>query len=193
MSDAAQMFQPLAAEEVAAAAEVGAGADKVKPRPIVPVPEDAPDMNYWHPEHGKPSKEWPYHDAGGQVVGYVLRWDFTGNDGKPDKEIRPVCYCELDDGRRAWRAAGMPTPRPFYRLPDVLARRDARVLVVEGEKAADAAAKLFPDLVATTPPHGALSPHKADWTPLKGRHVAVWPDNDKAGAEYARRQRRGIE
>ena len=45
MTDAAQMFQPLAAEEVAAAAlaagEVAAGADKVKPRPIVPMPEDA--------------------------------------------------------------------------------------------------------------------------------------------------------
>ena len=211
------MFQPLAVEEVAAAAGVGAGADKVKPRPIVPVPEDAPDMNYWHREHGEPSRAWPYHDAGGQVVGYVLRWDFTGNDGTSDKDIRPVCYCDLGNGQRAWRPAGMPAPRPLYRLPDVLSRPDARVLVVEGEKAADAAARLFeglyitedslvktknsvkttenavtdsnsgmvPELVATTPPHGALAPHKADWTPLKGRHVVVWPDHDKSGAEYA--------
>ena len=154
MTDTARMFQPLLAEEVTAG-EVSTGTDKVKPRPIVPVPEDAPPMQYQHPKRGAPSKAWPYHDAGGQVVGYVLRWDFTGNDGKPDKAILPVCYCDLGHGKRAWRSVGMPAPRPLYRLPDVLARRDARVLVVEGEKAADAATKLFPELVATTPPHGS--------------------------------------
>ena len=183
MTDAAQMYQPLSAEEVAAV-EVAGRAVEGKPTPIVPVPEDAPDMNYWHPEHGEPSRAWPYHDAGGQVVGYILRWDFTGNDGKPDKAILPVCYCNLGNSRRAWRSVGMRAPRPLYQLPDVLARRDARVLVVEGEKAADAATKLFPEFVATTPPHGALSPHKADWTTLKGRHVVVWPDNDEAGVKY---------
>ena len=57
--------------------------------------------------------------------------------------------------------------------------------VVEGEKSADSAAKLFPELVATTPPHGSKSPHKADWSPLKGRHVVVWPDNDEPGSKYA--------
>jgi uncharacterized protein (DUF927 family) len=70
-------------------------------------------------------------------------------------------------------------------LPQILARSDAQLLLVEGEKVADATAKLFPELVATTPPHGAQSPHKADWTPLEGRQVIVWPDNDEAGAKYA--------
>ena len=40
-------------------------------------------------------------------------------------------------GAEGWRWAGMPEPRPLYRLPEVL--RADRVLVVEGEKAADAA------------------------------------------------------
>ncbi len=114
MTDAAQMYQPLSAEEVAAD-EVAGRAVEVKPRPIVPVPEDAPRMQYRHREHGEPSRAWPYHDAGGQVVGYVLRWDFTGKGGKPDKEIRPVCYCDLGDGRRAWRSVGMPVPRQARR------------------------------------------------------------------------------
>ena len=205
------MFQPLSPEETVAAEAVTerAAQDQTKPVPIVPVPEDAPPMQYRHPEHGAPSKVWPYHDSDGRLVGYVLRWDFTNSDGEPDKDIRPVCYCDIGGGRRAWRPVGMPLPRPLLRLPDVLARRDARVLVCEGEKAADAAAKLFeglyltektsvknsvtdstsgmvPDLVATTPPHGALSPHKADWTPLKDRHVVVWPDNDEAGGRVCR-------
>ena len=150
MTYAAQMFQPLAAEEGAAAAEVGAGADKVKQRPIVPVPEDAPDMNYWHRKHGKPSASWPYHDGQGQIVGYVCRWDFTDGEGRRQKEIRPVCYCDIGNSRRAWRSVGMPAPRPLYRLPDVLARSSSRVLVLEGEKAADAAAKLFEGPFQTT-------------------------------------------
>ena len=209
MTDAAQMSQPLSAEEVAVV-EVSTGTDKVKPRPIVPIPADAPPMDHRHWEHGEPSKAWAYHDAGGHVVGYVCRWDFTGKDGKPGKDIRAVCYCDLGDGRRAWRSVGMPTPRPLYRLPDILARPDARVLVCEGEKAADAAAKLFEglydnttntsvatyntvtetsimatDLVATTTAGGTNAPHLTDFMPLKGRHVVVWPDNDEAGAKYA--------
>ncbi len=150
MTETAQMFEPLSSEEAAAAADVGAGTDKVKPRPIVPVPEDAPPMQYRHPKRGAPSKAWAYLDAGGQVVGHVLRWDFTGRDGQPDKGILPVCYCDLGDGRRAWRAVGMPAMRPLYRLPDVIGRPDARVLVVEGEKAVDAAAKLFEGPYQTT-------------------------------------------
>ena len=192
MTDAAQMFQPLSPEKVAADEARGraARAQDDKPVPIVPVPPDAPPIQYRHREHGEPSKAWPYHDAQGRLIGYVCRWDVTNSKGEPDKEIRPVCYCELGDGRRAWRSAGMPCPRPLYQLPGILARPDARVLVVEGEKAADAAAKLFSELVATTPPHGVQSPHKADWGSLRGRHVVVWPDNDKPGWEYTRRPSR---
>jgi hypothetical protein len=142
-------------------------------------------MRFRHWEHGAPSRAWPYHDAGGQVVGYVLRWDFTNSEGEPDKDIRPVCYCDLGDGRRAWRSVGMPVPRPLYRLPNVLGRSSARVLVLEGEKAADAAAELFPDLVATTTAGGTNAPHLTDLVHLKGRHVVVWPDNDEAGGKYA--------
>ena len=45
--------------------------------------------------------------------------------------------------------------RPIYGLADLAARPDAPVLVVEGEKAADAAAELLPDYVAVTI-HGEL-------------------------------------
>jgi len=39
--------------------------------------------------------------------------------------------------------------------------------------------------VVTTPPHGAKSPDKADWSVVKGRKVVIWPDHDDAGTEYA--------
>ena len=37
-------------------------------------------------------------------------------------------------------------------------------MIVEGEKAADAAAELLPDFVVTTSPFGAKSAGKADWS-----------------------------
>lgn len=33
--------------------------------------------------------------------------------------------------------------------------------------------------------NGAKSPHKADWSPLAGRAVTIWPDNDKPGRDFA--------
>ena len=65
-------------------------------------------MKFRLPEYGAPSMAWPYHDAQGQLVGYVCRWDIRGANGSVGKTILPVTFCELEDGRRAWRAAGPP-------------------------------------------------------------------------------------
>ena len=130
---------------------------------------------YCHPELGKPARTWPYRDAEGRLVGYAARFE-TANG----KTFRPLM---LQDGR--WRARGLPQPYPLFNLPGILAPPDAPVLVCEGEKAAEAAAKRFPDMVATTPMHGAKSPHKSDWSVLEGRQVTVWPDADEAGARFA--------
>ena len=131
--------------------------------------------DYRHPKLGKPSRTWPYHDAKGRIVAYVARFESQGG-----KEFRPLVF---KDGH--WRAAGLPPPRPLFNLPGILDRPDAPVLVCEGEKATEAAAGRFSDTVATTPMHGAKSPHKTDWAPVKGREMTVWPDNDEAGAGFA--------
>ncbi len=115
---------------------------------------------------------WTYHDAAGEPVGIVLRWNLP--DGK--KDIRPVS--RHADG---WRIGGMPAPRPLYRLPE-LANAN-RVYVCEGEKAADTARTI--GLTATTSAHGAKSPEKTDWTPLAGKEVIILPDHDAAGQQYA--------
>ena len=59
------------------------------------------------------------------------------------------------------------------------------MLVVEGEKTADAAAELLPDFVVVTSSFGAKSAGKAAWGPLEDREVTIWPDHDEAGAGYA--------
>ena len=53
-------------------------------------------------------------------------------------------------------------------------------------KSADAANSIFPCHVATTSPGGSNAADKADWSPLAKRRVIIWPDNDAAGAKYAR-------
>jgi hypothetical protein len=55
----------------------------------------------------------------------------------------------------------------------------------EGEKAADAAARLLPELAVVTSPNGSKGASHADWTPLRGRAVIIWPDADAAGLDYA--------
>lgn len=72
--------------------------------------------------------------------------------------------------------------KPLYRLPDLLADTAAPVWIAEGESCADALVKA--GKVATTS-GGASSADGADWSPLRGRSVIVWPDNDGPGANYA--------
>jgi putative DNA primase/helicase len=94
----------------------------------------------------------------------------------PGKKIRPLSW----DGS-AWRWKAPPAPRPLLNLEALQAKPDAPALVVEGEKTADAAAKLFPAVIVTTWPSGCKAVDKADWSPLEGRKVILWPDNDDVG------------
>jgi DNA primase len=48
-------------------------------------------------------------------------------------------------------------------------------------------------MIASTAMNGANAPvAKTDWGPLKDKHVLVWPDNDEAGLEYARKASEAI-
>src|SRR5262249_14249143 len=120
--------------------------------------------------HGKQSALWTYHDAQGEPVGLRVRWD------KPSgKDLRPVA--RHADG---WRIGAMPDPRLLYGLPDLAAAR--RVVVCEGEKAADAARSL--GFTTTTSAGGSQAATKTDWRPLAAKEVWILPDNDAPGRKY---------
>ena len=118
---------------------------------------------------GPYTAKWDYRDANGQLIACVYRFDPpTG------KEYRP-----WDVRARLWRA---PNPRPLYNLPAVVRARE--VVLVEGEKAADALIRH--GIVATTAMNGARTPvDKTDWSPLKAKDVVIWPDRDPPGWDYA--------
>jgi putative DNA primase/helicase len=147
---------------------------------VVPVPADSPAPTE-HFKLGKPTTTWTYTDAAGQVLGYVLRFD--GADGK---SFRPLTLWRPSAGGKAeWRWESWPAKRPLYGLQRLAKRPSAAVVICEGEKATDAATRLLPNLVAVTSPNGSKSASNADWSPLRGRTVTVWPDADTPGLEYA--------
>lgn len=116
---------------------------------------------------GKPF--WRYSDTF-----YVVRKDKPNGD----KDILPLWW----DGS-TWKWKAPPTPRPLYRKQQLAANPKAPVLIVEGEKTADAAAALLPSHVVVTWPSGCKAIAKADWSPLAGRRCVLWPDADGAGRE----------
>ena len=148
-------------------------------KPISPVPADAPPPPADHPYRGKPSFVWSYRDADGRLLHYVLRFD----DADGGKVVIPLCFCRsMAGGAFAWRYQALDAPRPLYRLDALAAQPTAPVIVTEGEKAADAAQRLLPDYVATTSSGGCKAAAKADWSPLRGRRIVIWPDRRPRGS-----------
>jgi putative DNA primase/helicase len=108
-----------------------------------------------------------------------------------DAEVLTVLRFNLPDGGKTfrpihrtgggWSLGDPPGLLPLYRLADLDGAR--RVYVLEGERCADAAARI--GLQSTTSAHGAKSASKTDWTPLAGRDVEILPDADSAGEGYA--------
>ncbi len=129
--------------------------------------------------HTKPSAtcQWDYRDPQGNVIATVYRYDTP--EGKT--------YRPWDARAGKWQ---MPTPRPLYNLPGII--NADHVVLVEGEKPAQAL--IGRGIAATTAMGGAQAPtDKTDWSPLAGKTVTIWPDNDAAGRQYARNVRAALE
>ena len=120
---------------------------------------------------GPLSASWTYRNVNDDPVGAVLRWDLDSGE----KEILPLA--RVGDG---WSLKAMHASRPLYNLAGVM--RTDRVIVCEGEKAADAAISC--GLVATTSPGGSNAAAKTDWLPLTGKDFVILPDHDDAGEKY---------
>lgn len=140
----------------------------------IPPLEPMPEPLY----HGKkPDSIYYYHDADGKVLGAICR--FNELDGK--KQVRPFTYCTNLKGKSGWRWQGFDEPRPLYNLHSLKANRYATVFLVEGEKAADSAIRLFPEMVVSTWIGGTNGWQKTHWEPLFGRRVVLNPDSDEPG------------
>jgi hypothetical protein len=175
-------------------------------RPIHPVPADAPELltsaGYtscvFNPKRAGERLEWsswrpetahPYRSEAGELLGFVLR--VVPPSGR--KFTPAVTYCENPQGERRWCIIPFARPAPLYGLDHIAARSSATVVLVEGEKTADAARRLLPSMVATTWPGGSNAYRHVDFAPLRGRKVVCVPDADEPGrnAFHGRHDRRG--
>lgn len=146
-------------------------------KPMAPVPTSAGPPDFVAILGAKPSAFWDYQASDGRLLMYVARLETLEG-----KTIRPVAWARSSSGAEGWRSMALAPLRPLYGLPQLAARPEAEVLIVEGEKTACAAAELFPEHVCMTWPGGAGAVDKADWRRLKGRKVVIWPDADPPGA-----------
>lgn len=131
-----------------------------------------------------------YADENGAVIGEVIRQRCTRCGAKNFPVRRPAVATDDPARVREGWVYRWPTRRPLYRLPEVLAavRAGAPVLVVEGEKDADALAEA--GAVATCNPGGADNGSGGKWRPehtatLAGASVVIVADRDVAGYRHA--------
>ena len=148
--------------------------------PILPIPEEAPLPPFHHPQYGRGSQFWRYSDAKDRTLAYTVRFETPRG-----KVVLPLSYWRNAAGQHRWMWKALPEPRPLYGLPTLVEKPDAPVLLVEGEKTSDAAFALFPEYAPITWSGGSNAVRKADASPLHGRHIVIWPDNDKPGFKAA--------
>lgn len=118
---------------------------------------------------GQPTASWNYYDESDQVIATVYR--YNTDSGKR--------YLPFYVKRSSFTP---PQIRPLYNISGIM--KSDKVILVEGEKCADAL--IEQGITATTAMLGANAQiEKTDWSPLKGKHVIIWPDNDEPGKQYA--------
>jgi hypothetical protein len=120
---------------------------------VMPMPDGAPPPPFEHPHLGPPSDKWAYHNSEGRLIGYVSRFDPKGLP----KEYRPLTLWH-DGLSLRWEWKFWPYPRPLYGLEQLAAKPTAKVIVVEGEKCAEAAPLIFPHAVVVTSSGGQEAP-----------------------------------
>lgn len=151
---------------------------KVKQVKAIPFDKEMP-LTVSVGKHGAPTNRWLYETADGQGICWILRFDYIDEKNQPAKDYRPYIYG--DDQK--WHNKGMDTPRSLYNLPDVIKSKDI-VVIAEGEKAAEAAKLLLPAMTVTTNAHGSQAIKQTDWSPLQGKKVLLWRDNDVPGEKW---------
>lgn len=162
---------------------------------IMPVPANAPrhSWNLNTSNLGEPVASWWYYSSTGEKLMVVVRYPVMANGrpkldehGKPEKTCRTWCWARRnDDNSVGWVCTRPGDHLPLYGLNRLAEKSDATVVIVEGEKSADAGAEFLPHHAVITWCGGAANVEKAeriDWSPLRDRDVILWPDYDKPGA-----------
>lgn len=134
--------------------------------------------------HGDPVSVWQYKTAEGAIWGYAARYEIEV-DGVVRKLVLQWTYGKSAGETNArWKCKHFSKPRPLYGL-ELLHDATKDIVIVEGEKTAEAARELFPSMTVVTWPGGSHAVKHADWSPLAQRECLIIPDADVAGLTAA--------
>jgi hypothetical protein len=154
-------------------------------------PSDKPAVTAWLKDHGllngdaDPPKE-ATNRRGSCVATYVYR-DATGNVARKlrfepgaNGRKKEFAWQRWEDGAWVDGLAGLKLP--LYRLPEI--QSEAIVILTEGEKDADAGARIG---LPTSTSGGVGSFRAGHGDTLRNKHVVIVADADDAGREHAQR------
>lgn len=143
---------------------------------VYPVPDGVKAPACYNMELGEPSAVYEYRGRNESLLMVVARYESNNK-----KQIRPYTYRKLNDGTYGWKMKAFGNDSPLYGLNEVLKYGNKPVVVVEGEKCKDVLGAMLTDYVVVSWQGGANSLTKTDWTPLSGKRVFLWADNDEIG------------
>ena len=167
-------------------------------------PSSNDKMDYYYKAR---NQVYNYRDTKGNLLCHTLR--IEGRDGSRVGELRnppqptkkgvyPISYAKnIETGEVRWRVkvpsiSSSNGTKPIYgleKLGDIESNtkysreyQGKAILIVEGEKTADAAQKIVgSDYAVISWMGGSSASNKVDWSVLEGRDVHIWGDNDIAG------------
>jgi Ti-type conjugative transfer relaxase TraA len=155
---------------------------------IPPKGEEAPDFGklvkqgFLH--YNTLADKYEYRDLQGNLLFINLRFH---NKKTGDKVFLPVSYGIEEGQNPCWKTKGFNLgKKPLYNLHELGKNSDFPVLIVEGEKTANAAKEKYGnEIVCMTWSGGSGAVESTDWSPLKGKDIIIWPDCDEPGKEAA--------
>jgi hypothetical protein len=139
---------------------------EIKNKFLVPPKGSFPDFG-----NSAPEDVWTYKTKSGEDWFHIAKYLMP----KGKKLFVPFTW-----NGKEWIKKQPPKPRPLYNL-HLISNSAKPILLVEGEKACDAANKIQDDYVAVTWPGGSSAVHEVNFDPIIGRKILLWPDQDEPG------------
>lgn len=142
----------------------------------------------------KPAKIYPTLDDIKRSISGELESVYEYLNPSTNEPDLIIFRCRNNGGKRFIQASptaggyvtkAPPKPWPLYKRREIA--QSEIVIVVEGEKCADVLGRF--GFTATTSPGGAGKAAYTDYSPLAGKKLYLWPDNDSVGVNHLREVR----
>lgn len=133
-------------------------------------------------------KAFRYCQPSGELSMIVIRCRKKIDGKKEFRQIRPAkdekgIILKDSSGNILYEFGGADKPLPLFRCEKESVQNSSLIWFVEGEKCVEAVESIGE--VAVTSAMGSGNAKWSDLSPLAGKTVYIWPDNDAPGSKYA--------